>query len=100
MDVIGYIRMIVLSGLFLPFAALASDCDDVIRGEVDGKFYGWYGDTEVELENGQVWQQVDGYIEDHYRSRRNPEVWVYRARGGCEMLVRGADGAVRVRRLR
>ena len=75
MDVIGYIRVIVLSGLFLPFAALASDCDDVIRDEVDGRFYGWYGDTKVELENGQVWQQVDGHRErDHYLSRGNPEV--------------------------
>ena len=96
MDIIGYMRVIVLSGLFLPFAALASDCDDIIRGEVDGRFYGWYGNTEVELEDGQVWQQVDGYIEDHYRSMRNPEVVIYYAGGGCEMLVMGADGAARV----
>ena len=99
MNVIGYIRVIVLSGLFLPFAAFASDCDDIIKGEVDGRFYGWYGDTEVELEGGQVWQQVDGYRDNNYRSSRNPGVVIYYAGGGCKMLVAGADEAVRVERV-
>lgn len=33
---------------------------DIVRSNVVGFFEGWDGNTTVELQNGQVWQQTDG----------------------------------------
>lgn len=60
---------------------------------VDGSWSGWDGDTILQLTDGSVWRQDEYHYEYHYAYR--PEVTITNG----QMLVRGMNRAVRVRRL-
>jgi len=60
---------------------------------VDGSWSGWDGDTILQLTDGSVWRQDEYHYEYHYAYR--PEVTI----NNGQMLVRGMNRAVRVRRL-
>ena len=77
-------------------AVEVEELKDVVESKVDGVFTGWYGDTVVELMNGQVWQQSDIHIE--VTVAVNPEVLLYRDGATWKMWVDGTDRAVRVMR--
>ena len=42
---------------------------------IQGPFYGWTGDTVVELDNGQRWMQASYRYKHHYRYRPGAKVW-------------------------
>ncbi len=61
---------------------------------VSGEWTGWEGETEVELDNGQVWQQVRHKYEYKYKYR--PRAMIF----DNHMLVEGMSCPVKVRRLK
>ena len=68
-----------------------------IKSRIDGEFKGWDGDTVFKLTNGQVWQQAEyGYL---YHYAYNPEVIIYKVDFGYEMMVKGLDKSIKVKRL-
>ena len=68
-----------------------------IKSRIDGEFKGWDGDTVFKLTNGQVWQQDKyGYV---YHTAYNPEVIIYKVDFGYEMMVKGLDKSIKVKRL-
>jgi hypothetical protein len=74
--------------------------DAPIQSRIVGEFSGWSGNTQFELENGMVWQQMDGRS---FASRRmdNPEVEISRGLiGGWYLQVDGYNARTRVRRIR
>ena len=69
-----------------------------IKSRIDGEFKGWDGDTVFKLTNGQVWQQDQyGYV---YHYAYNPEVIIYKVNFGYEMMVKGLDQTIKVKRLK
>ena len=66
----------------------------LIKSRLKGESNGWEGDTILQLENGQVWAQVQYY----YRYRYKYRPWVYI--NGNRATIEGIDKAVRVERLR
>lgn len=71
---------------------------DSIRSRVPGLFLGWTGDTVFQLENGQVWKQVES---GSFGVRlENPEVEISRGWfGGYFLAVEGLNRRVRVERV-
>lgn len=67
--------------------------EDAVTFYVDGSWSGWDGDTILQLTDGSVWRQDEYHYEYHYAYR--PEVTI----NNGQMLVRGMNRAVRVRRL-
>ena len=65
-----------------------------VVSNVRGEWTGWDGETVVELDNGQVWQQAVYKYE--YRYAYRPKVVI----DGNDMLVEGMEGPVRVRRVK
>lgn len=72
---------------------------NVIEGYVKGAFKGWSGNTEFELNNGQVWKQAAYAYWYHYAYR--PEVRIYESGGGYMLcLADDPSNAIEVRRVR
>lgn len=61
---------------------------------IDGAWYGWRGDTIVEMTDGSIWKQAEYLYEYYYAYRPGAAVVDDR------MLVDGMNSSVRVRRLR
>lgn len=77
-----------------------SEGPDILIGRVVNDFSGWEGDAVFELDNGQVWVQVDS-SKLRYRGAENPEVTIRRrAFGAYRLSVEGSNKTVRVRRRR
>jgi|SRR6266545_5316533 len=73
-------------------------CSTPIETRMSGEFGGWNGDTVFELENGQVWKQLDyGYSLAH---KVTPRVLVYRSGASCKLKVDGVEGEVLVTRVK
>lgn len=66
-----------------------------IRSVISGDFEGWEGNTIYELDNGQIWQQVDYHYSYHYSFR--PKVLIFSDNGRWKMMVEGTDREVSVR---
>lgn len=75
-----------------------SSTDDLVSTLV-GSFGGWKGNTRFELENGQVWEQIDSsYL---YARSEKPQVTIRLAAFGSYLLsVEGIGRTVRVRRVK
>jgi hypothetical protein len=63
---------------------------------VKGAFEGWTGNTVVELQNGQVWEQDRYYY--HYHYAYEPYATVYRHHGTWLMHVNGLPKPAKVRK--
>jgi hypothetical protein len=74
------------------------DGTKVVESRLRGAFTGWKGDTEFELDNGQVWKQVHYAYMYQYSSR--PEVTIYDVGGRYELHVDGVSGVLEVRKVR
>jgi hypothetical protein len=70
--------------------------ETVSQGRVRDVFHGWFGDTVVVLENGQLWKQDHPLVRRRYVLR--PDAWVFREKGEYWMEV--ANTRARVRPLR
>ena len=69
-----------------------------IESRIAGTFDGWDGNKIYKLQNGQIWQQVDGHY--HYHYAYSPEVIIYVDGGSYKMRVLDDDDqSVSVRRL-
>lgn len=77
----------------------ARDGPQSISSRYDGGFTGWSGDTEFQLENGQVWKQVEsGRL---VLSSERPVVTIRRGWFGAFYLkVEGANKQIRVKRIK
>lgn len=66
---------------------------------IAGTFKGWFGKTKFELENGQVWQQVE---EDRYPMNvENPTVWIEPGTfNSWRLRVEGYNRTTPVKRIR
>jgi hypothetical protein len=69
----------------------------VLESHMSGHFAGWEGDTAVMLANGQIWVQVDDYVQayDGY----TPGVRLFQSGNIWRMEVEGIDRAVEVKRV-
>ena len=77
-----------------------AESPDVLESRLVGDYEGWFGDTRFELENGQVWRQVQSG-RARYRGPPNPKVWIRkRAFGSYRLQVEGSNKTVRVERVR
>ena len=77
-----------------------ADSPDVLESRLVGDYEGWFGNTRFELENGQVWRQVQSG-RARYRGPPNPTVWIRkRAFGSYRLQVEGSNKTVRVERVR
>lgn len=82
------------------FAGQGDRDDRPIRSRIVGKFNGWSGNDQFELENGMVWEQTDGR-RFSIRQIENPEVEVSRGAFGTWYLrVEGHNTRTRVKRIR
>jgi len=70
----------------------------VIESQIRGAFKGWYGDTIVELTNGQTWKQSQYTYE--YKYAYSPQMIIYKSGIHHIMYVDGTRKGVRVTRLR
>ena len=70
----------------------------VIESRIDGIFDGWHGDTIVELENGQIWQQAEYFYS--YTYEWHPKVIISQSSLGWVMKVKGTNKTVKVKRLK
>lgn len=76
----------------------ATEGIDAVESRIPGRFEGWSPGTRIRLENGQVWQVVDGSRGVYWLDA--PRVKVSRASFGTFMLeIEGARLAPRVRRV-
>lgn len=71
-----------------------------IRTRIAGEFEGWEGKgTRFELENGQVWEQIDTSRWRHQET--SPEVVIERGMfGSYQLSLEGSNRSVRVRRIK
>ena len=70
-----------------------------ISSRIIGQFNGWDGDTEFNLENGQIWQQSGNGILKV--SMNNPKVTIEKGRfGGFIFSVEGYNSKVKVKRVK
>lgn len=77
-----------------------AESPDVLESRLVGDYTGWTGDTEFELENGQVWRQVQSGTA-RYRGPANPTVYIRkRAFGSYRLQVEGSNRTIRVERIR
>lgn len=65
------------------------------ESRVDGQFNGWSGSTVVKLQNGQIWQQSEPFLE--LSLSLAPTAIVYTSQGSNVMYVDGTAKAVGVR---
>lgn len=72
---------------------------DEISSRIEGEFNGWRGDTIFRLQNGMVWQQVDGERLVVGRPAVDPAVTIERGFFGYRMEVEGFNQRVQVRRI-
>lgn len=72
------------------------DMQLVTSSFVRGEFTGWEGETVVELDNGERWQQARYMYKYRYRFR--PRVKIWRAGGKYFIEVDGMDEKMEVRR--
>jgi hypothetical protein len=72
---------------------------DEFSSSIAGAFKGWFGKTKFELENGQVWQQVE---DDRFpMSAENPKVTITPgAFGSWRLKVEGSNRTTLVKRIR
>lgn len=72
---------------------------DEFTSRIVGEFKGWFGKTKFELENGQVWQQVE---DDRFPfSASNPGVKIFPgAFGSWRLKVDGSNRTTLVKRIR
>lgn len=69
----------------------------VIESRINGNFEGWSGDTQFQLQNGQVWKQSAYTYWYHYAYA--PEVIVYESGAGYILRLADDDShSVHVRR--
>lgn len=81
------------------FGAMAERTPEV-SASLDGTFTGWSRGTRIRLENGQVWEVVEGATFRPVRPVERPAVTVRRAAFGSFLLrVDGYNASVRVRRI-
>ena len=66
---------------------------NVIQSTINGTFSGWSGDSEYELDNGQVWKQASYKYEYKYAYR--PDVVIYDTPSGTVMSVEETIAYVR-----
>ena len=66
---------------------------NVIESRINGEFKGWEGESEYELQNGQVWQQSN--YKYQYKYAYMPEAIVYESGSGYKMSVAGTIANVR-----
>ena len=78
--------------------AQADEEPDQITSRILGEFKGWSGDTEFQLENGQVWQQSsEGLLIVRIN---NPTVTIKKSFFGTYNLnVEGVNSSIKVRRI-
>lgn len=69
----------------------------VLKGRIKGAFNGWSGQTEFELQNGQVWRQSSYAYWYHYAYA--PEIIIYESGGTTLRLADDDSHSVRVRRI-
>ena len=73
-------------------------CSTPIEARMRGEFAGWNGDTVFELDNGQVWKQLD--YADSRSFKVSPRVLIYRSGASCKLKVDGVEGEVLVTRVK
>ena len=77
-----------------------AETPDVLESRLVGDYTGWTGNTVFELENGQVWRQVQSGTA-RYRGPANPTVYIRkRAFGSYRLQVEGSNRTIRVERVR
>ena len=77
-----------------------AETPDVLESRLVGDYRGWTGNTVFELENGQVWRQVQSGSA-RYRGPANPRVYIRkRAFGSYRLQVEGSNRTIRVDRVR
>ncbi len=77
---------------------LPASAPDAVESRIPGRFDGWEPGQKIRLENGQVWQVIDG--SRGVVAARDPKVRVTRAAMGTFFLeIEGRRQAPRVRRL-
>jgi hypothetical protein len=70
-----------------------------ITSRIAGQFRGWTGSTVFHLENGQIWQQIDG--SSFSVNLENPTVMIRKGLFGVFYLnVKGYGSSIKVKRLR
>jgi hypothetical protein len=70
-----------------------------ITSRIAGRFRGWTGSTVFHLENGQVWQQIDG--SSFSVNLENPTMVIRKGLFGVFYLnVKGYGSSIKVKRLR
>jgi len=86
---------------FKPKSGLFGDsADGPITSRIKGRFTGWTGSSRFELDNGQVWEQVDGEA-FNVKAIENPAVTIAPKMMGSWLLkVDGYNRTTRVTRIR
>ncbi len=78
-------------------AVAAREVSVVTRSRINDEFHGWDGETEYELQNGQIWRQVR--YKYKYKYSFAPEVLIYQDRGRHHIHVAGTTAEVIRKRL-
>lgn len=80
-------------------ASEAPDRQQEIRSTIVGSFDGWSGNTRIRLENGQIWEVVDG--SSGYVGPANRQVTIRRSLfGSYRMTFEGLHMSPAVRRIK
>jgi hypothetical protein len=79
-----------------------SNNKDVVVSNIIGEFKGWGGGTTFNLENGQVWQQVEAGELAGIKAMMNPKVTISPPLLGSnwKLQVQGYNSTVRVKRIK
>jgi hypothetical protein len=75
---------------------------DTVVSNIIGEFKGWSGGTTFNLENGQVWQQVESGQLVGIKAMTNPKVTISPSLLGnsWKLQVQGYNSVVRVKRIK
>lgn len=65
---------------------MRTTCYVAIESQIDGVFKGWYGDTVVNLINGQIWKQAEYHYYYHYSYGADVVIYLTET-GRCKMIV-------------
>lgn len=81
------------------FGKVSKDDANEINSRIVGKFNGWTGETQFQLENGQIWKQSgNGFLKV---SMNNPKVNIKAGVfGGYILSVEGYNSRVKVKRVK
>ena len=71
---------------------------NVIESKIEGDFEGFDYENLYELDNGQIWKQIDFTIGVYYKYR--PDVLIYKDGLNYYMIVEGIDKKVKVERIK